>query len=165
MSTFLSNLHNLSLHIQDNAKALVKKHVRSSKYDPCVEECEIITANPNYAEIRTASGKEQTVSLRDLAPLPESPQEPCPHPPYAHMGRQTHLQLLRLIPYRQFNLLLLKQSPRLYLLHLLLPLGIPLLYPQQQLRQVQRQLHLLLQTRSGDQAVPNTQLIDSSILV
>ena len=55
--------HALPAWIQDNAKALVKKHVRSSKYDPCVEECEIITANPNYAEIRTASGKEQTVTL------------------------------------------------------------------------------------------------------
>lgn len=75
--------HSLPSWIQDNAKALVRKHVRASKYDPWVEECEIITANPSYAEIRTASGKEQTVSLRDLAPLPDSNQQISPHPPSA----------------------------------------------------------------------------------
>ena len=55
-----------------NGKALVKKHVRSSKYDPWVEECEIIHATPSYAQIKTLNGKEQTVSLRDLAPLPDT---------------------------------------------------------------------------------------------
>jgi hypothetical protein len=55
-----------------DSKALVKKHVRTSKYDPWVEECEIVHATPNYAQIKTANGKEQTVSLRDLAPLPTS---------------------------------------------------------------------------------------------
>lgn len=58
--------------VQPNGKALVKKHIRSSKYDPWVEECEIVHATPSYAQIRTSSGKEQTVSLRDLAPLPNS---------------------------------------------------------------------------------------------
>jgi hypothetical protein len=55
-----------------NGKALVKKHVRTSKYDPWVEECEIMHATPSYVQIKTVSGKEQTVSLRDLAPLPSS---------------------------------------------------------------------------------------------
>ena len=62
--------HALPAWISSNVKALVKKHVRSSKYDPWVEECEIIHATPSYAQIRTIHGKEQTVSLRDLAPLP-----------------------------------------------------------------------------------------------
>ncbi len=55
-----------------NGKALVKRHVRTSKYEPWVEECEIMHATPSYAQIKTLSGKEQTVSLRDLAPLPSS---------------------------------------------------------------------------------------------
>ena len=82
--------HSLPSWIQDNAKALVRKHVRASKYDPWVEECEIITANPSYAEIRTASGKEQTVSLRDLAPLPEPNQQLNPHPPSAESPPAEH---------------------------------------------------------------------------
>ena len=46
----------------------VKKHVRGSKYEPLVEEAELIEANPEYAFIRLKSGHETTVSLRDLAP-------------------------------------------------------------------------------------------------
>ncbi len=42
------------------------------KYDPWVEECDIVHITPSYAQIKTISGKEQTVSLRDLAPLPSS---------------------------------------------------------------------------------------------
>lgn len=64
--------HALPAWIATNSKALVRKHVRASKYDPWVEECEIVHATPTYAQIKTASGKEQTVSLRDLAPLPTS---------------------------------------------------------------------------------------------
>ena len=56
--------------VHANGKALVKRHVRTSKYDPWVEECEIIHVTPSYAQIKTVNGKEQTVSLRDLAPLP-----------------------------------------------------------------------------------------------
>jgi hypothetical protein len=58
--------------VQINSKAVAKKHVRASKFDPWVEECEILHATPTYAQIKTQSGKEQTVSLRDLAPLPIS---------------------------------------------------------------------------------------------
>ena len=46
----------------------VRKHVRGSKYDPIVEEAELIEANPEYAFIRLKTGHETTVSLRDLAP-------------------------------------------------------------------------------------------------
>ena len=48
----------------------VKKHVRQSKYDPLVEEAELIEANPEYAYVRLKSGTETTVSVRDLAPCP-----------------------------------------------------------------------------------------------
>lgn len=49
---------------------LRKVNVRSSKYDPLVEEAELLEANPNYSYIRTADGRETTVSNRQLAPLP-----------------------------------------------------------------------------------------------
>ena len=61
---------------------LVKRHVRSSKYDPLVDEAELLEANPQYAHVRLNNGRETTVSLRDLAPYSPSnrdnaePQEP-----------------------------------------------------------------------------------------
>ncbi|KFD64016.1 hypothetical protein M514_08656 [Trichuris suis] len=48
--------------------ALLKKHVRSSKMDPLVEEVELLEANPQYAYVRYPDGRESTVSLRHLAP-------------------------------------------------------------------------------------------------
>ena len=62
--------HALPSWLVNKDKALVRKQVRQSKYDDWVEECEIIHVTPSYAQIQTESGKEQTVSLRDLAPLP-----------------------------------------------------------------------------------------------
>ena len=47
---------------------LLKRHVRNSKYDPMVDEAELIEANPQYAHVRLCNGRETTVSLRDLAP-------------------------------------------------------------------------------------------------
>lgn len=46
----------------------VRKHVRNSKYDPIVEEAELIHANPQYAFVKLKTGHETTVSLRDVAP-------------------------------------------------------------------------------------------------
>ncbi len=46
----------------------VKRHVRRSKYDPLVEEAQLLEANPEYAFVRFRNGHESTVSLRDLAP-------------------------------------------------------------------------------------------------
>ena len=50
---------------------LLKRHVRSSKYDPCVNEVELIHATPSCARVRMQSGREATVSLRDIAPVGE----------------------------------------------------------------------------------------------
>ncbi len=47
---------------------LMKRHVRNSKYDPLVEEVELIESNPEYAYVRHPDGRESTVSLRHLAP-------------------------------------------------------------------------------------------------
>ena len=57
---------------------LLKKHVRNSKYDPLVDEAELIEANPQYAHVRLQDGCEKTVSLRDLAPFTPLPVEEGP---------------------------------------------------------------------------------------
>ena len=50
----------------------MKKRVRSSKFDPLVEEVTLLEANPNYAHVQLPSGKETTVPLKDLAPCGET---------------------------------------------------------------------------------------------
>ena len=47
---------------------LLKRHVRQSKYDPLVDEVELIEANPQYAVVRNNDGRELTVSIKHLAP-------------------------------------------------------------------------------------------------
>ena len=60
----------------------VKRHVRQSKYDPIVEEAELLEANPEYAFVQFKNGNQSTVSLRDLAPCNKPPEivEAPPHP-------------------------------------------------------------------------------------
>jgi transposase InsO family protein len=47
---------------------LLKRHVRHNKTDPLVDEVELIQANPQYAHIKHANGREATVSIKHLAP-------------------------------------------------------------------------------------------------
>ena len=47
---------------------LLRRFNRTSKYDPLVQEVQLLEANPNYAFIRYPDGRESTVSLQDLAP-------------------------------------------------------------------------------------------------
>ena len=49
----------------------MKRNVRQSKFDPLVDEVELISANPQYANVRLRDGRETTVSLRQLAPTGE----------------------------------------------------------------------------------------------
>ena len=58
---------------------LLKRHVRTSKSDPLVDEVQLLQANPQYAHVRHADGQETTVSIRHLAPRGGTPQ---PHPLY-----------------------------------------------------------------------------------
>jgi hypothetical protein len=62
--------YSITTWLLQKGPALLKKHVRSSKYDDLCEEVELVHVNPCYAQVRTVSGQEKTVSLRDLAPLP-----------------------------------------------------------------------------------------------
>ena len=57
--------------LSEPGPVLLRRHVRHSKNDPLVEEVDLILANPNYAKVKFASGREATVSLRDLAPRGE----------------------------------------------------------------------------------------------
>ncbi|KAG8334372.1 hypothetical protein J6590_108547 [Homalodisca vitripennis] len=47
---------------------LTRRNVRSSKYEPLVDEVELVEANPQYALICYPNGRESTVSLKHLAP-------------------------------------------------------------------------------------------------
>ncbi len=47
---------------------LLKNHVRKSKYDPLVQEVDLLEANPQYAYVKMPDGREVTVSTRHLAP-------------------------------------------------------------------------------------------------
>jgi len=46
-----------------------ERYVRSSKYEPIVDELELIHASPSYADVRLQNNRETTVSLRDIAPI------------------------------------------------------------------------------------------------
>ena len=50
---------------------LLKRHFRTSKHEPLVDEVELIHATPNYARVRLPNGHEKTVTLRDIAPMSE----------------------------------------------------------------------------------------------
>ena len=50
---------------------VLKRHVRTSKYNPLVDEVELIQASPSHAHVRLQNGREVTVSLRDVAPFGE----------------------------------------------------------------------------------------------
>ncbi|XP_072098229.1 uncharacterized protein [Mobula birostris] len=47
---------------------LLRKHARSNKYSPIVERVHLLHANPQYAYVVLPDGREDTVSIRDLAP-------------------------------------------------------------------------------------------------
>ena len=46
---------------------LLKRQVRSSKYEPLVDEVNLLEANPQYAHVRFPDGREDTVSIKHLA--------------------------------------------------------------------------------------------------
>ena len=47
----------------------LKRHVRNSKYDPLVDEVNLLEANPQYAHVQFPDGREDKVSIKHLAPL------------------------------------------------------------------------------------------------
>ena len=59
--------------LTDSDKVFVRRHAKNSKFDPCVEEADLIEANPQYAHVRFSNGRETTVSIKDLAPCGKLP--------------------------------------------------------------------------------------------
>ena len=55
---------------------LLKRFNRNSKYDPLVEEVELLEANPRYTHVRFPNGNEDTVANKHLAPLRDNMEEP-----------------------------------------------------------------------------------------
>ena len=47
---------------------LMKRHVRQSKYEPLVDEVELLDANPQYAHVHLPREKETTVSVKHVVP-------------------------------------------------------------------------------------------------
>lgn len=65
--------HSVPSWLNAPGKALLKKHVRLSKFEPLVEEVDLLDVNAQYAHVRLPSGRETTVSVRDLAPPGDAP--------------------------------------------------------------------------------------------
>uniref|UniRef100_A0A0K8SWX3 Uncharacterized protein n=1 Tax=Lygus hesperus TaxID=30085 RepID=A0A0K8SWX3_LYGHE len=63
-----SNGETLPSWLVPHGKALMRRHIRQSKYDPLVDEVELIEVNPSYARVKLQDGRETTVSLKHLAP-------------------------------------------------------------------------------------------------
>ena len=57
---------------------LLRRYVRNSKYEPLVEPVRLIEANPHFAHVKFEDGREDTVSILDLARFPEAPMPPGP---------------------------------------------------------------------------------------
>ena len=58
------------LWLTSPAPVLLRKFARSGKSEPLCDQVELIQVNPNFACIRFFDGRENTVSLTDLAPCP-----------------------------------------------------------------------------------------------
>lgn len=54
---------------------LLRKFVRDGKNDDLVRLVELTDVNPTYARVRFPDGRESSVSLQDLAPVPSSPAD------------------------------------------------------------------------------------------
>jgi len=54
-----------------SGSVLNQRHTRSSKFEPLVDEVELIHATPSYAHIRLQNGGKATDLLRDIASVPD----------------------------------------------------------------------------------------------
>lgn len=86
----------------------LRRHARYTKNDPLVDEVELIEANPQYALVRHADGRESNVSLRDLAPAGDIPgpwmaPEERPTPPDTEAPPEDHA-LSPLRPHQTFRM-------------------------------------------------------------
>lgn len=71
-----TNGYSLPTWLSSPGQVLVRKFVRD-KGDPPVESVELLSATPNYAQVRYPDGRESTVSTRDLAPAGDREGPAC----------------------------------------------------------------------------------------
>ena len=64
-----SNGQSTPTWLSNPGPVLLKRHARHSKYDPLVDEVELLEANPKYAHIRHSNGRESTVSCEYIFSL------------------------------------------------------------------------------------------------
>ena len=78
----------------------MRRNVRRSKYDPLVDEVELIDCNPMYAHVRLQDGRETTVSLHQLAPVGDLSNHSNPGPPPSSqtVNLESNDSLIRLPP-------------------------------------------------------------------
>ena len=76
-------------------KFLLKRHVRSSKYEPFVDEVELLEANHQYAHIRYPDGRESTVSVQHLAPIGVAGDSSVPDTVARHSTGELSAQQIR----------------------------------------------------------------------
>ncbi|GFR97396.1 retrovirus-related Pol polyprotein from transposon 17.6 [Elysia marginata] len=75
----LTNGNSLPSWLLSPRPVYLRRHVRASKYDPIVDEVELLEANSQYAHVRLPDGRESTSSLRHLASVGNERQiEPAP---------------------------------------------------------------------------------------
>lgn len=55
---------------------LMRRYVRHNKHEPYVDPVQLLEANSKYAHVKLKDGREETVSLRDLAPIGEAHSQP-----------------------------------------------------------------------------------------
>ena len=66
--------------LAENSSVYVKRNVRHSKFDPLVDEVDVLRVNPHYAHIRFSDGRKTTVSTKILAPRGEARRTPSESP-------------------------------------------------------------------------------------
>ena len=52
---------------------LLKRHVKTSKYEPLVDEVELVHATPSYAHVRLQDGRETTTFFERHCPCQTRP--------------------------------------------------------------------------------------------
>nr|XP_042912197.1 uncharacterized protein LOC122272495 [Parasteatoda tepidariorum] len=75
MFTHIRRSHNgcsLPTWLSTAGPVLMRNHIQENKYEPIVQEVELLEANPEYAHDRLPDGNETSISLRHLAPRGDS---------------------------------------------------------------------------------------------
>ena len=77
---------------------LMRRFPRHSKYEPLVDEVELIECNPKYAHVKLSNGKEETVSIHHLAPKEQLPSITTDIPTSYHDSSNTDLTEDNVLP-------------------------------------------------------------------